>query len=105
MQVTLCKSLCASHSVQVGWALLAVKIEISMNRLATFHKVGPGRGEHDGEKSFRIGSQICRAVRVRSYAKMGVAQEGRRDFWLMANWGSIIPLVGVEPLRITLFLY
>ena len=32
---------------------------------------------------------------------MGVAQEGRRDFWLMANWGSIIPLVGVEPLRIT----
>ena len=30
-----------------------------------------------------------------------MAQEGRRDFWLMANWGSIIPLVGVEPLRIT----
>ena len=72
-----------------------------MNRLATFHKVGPGRGEHDGEKSFRIGSLICPAVRARSYAKIGVAQEGRRDFWLMANWGSIIPLVGVEPLRIT----
>ena len=89
---------------------MAVKIEISMNRLATFHKVGPGRGEHDGEKSFRIGSLICpQFVRVvtRSYAKMGVAQEGRRDFWLMANWGSIIPLVGVEPLRITptLFLH
>ena len=86
---------------------MAVKIEISMNRLATFHKVGPGQGEHDGEKSFRIGSLICRAVRVRSYAKMGVAQEGRRDFWLMANWGSIIPLVGVELLRITptLFLH
>ena len=69
-----------------------------MNRLATFHKVGPGRGEHDGEKSFWIGSLICPAVRARSYAKMGVAQEGRRDFWLMANWGSIIPLVEVEPL-------
>ena len=63
-----------------SWALLAVKIEISMNRLATFHKVGPGRGEHDGEKSFRIGSLICPAVRTRSYAKMSVAQEGRRDF-------------------------
>ena len=50
-----------------------VKIETSMNRLATFHKVGPGRGEHDGEKSFRIGSLICRAVRARSYAKMGVS--------------------------------
>ena len=89
---------------------MAVKIEISMNRLATFHKVGPGRGEHDGEKSFRIGSLICpqfARVVTRSYAKMGVAQEGRRDFWLMANWGSIIPLVGVEPLRITptLFLH
>ena len=80
---------------------MAVKIEISMNRLETFHKVVPGRGEHDGEKSFRIGLLICPAVRARSYAKMGVAQEGRRDFWLMANWGSIIPLVGVEPLRIT----
>ena len=67
-----------------------------MNRLATFHKVGPGRGEHDGVKSFRIGSLMCPAVRV-----VGVAQEGRRDFWLMANWGSIIPSVGVEPLRIT----
>ena len=55
----------------LGWALLAVKIEISMNRLATFHKVGPGRGEHDGEKSFRIGSLICPAVRARSYAKNG----------------------------------
>ena len=44
--------------------------------------------------------QFARVV-TRSYAKMGVAQEGRRDFWLMANWGSIIPLVGVEPLRIT----
>ena len=83
-----------------------------MNHLATFHKVGHGRGEHDGEKSFRIESLICpQFVRVdtRSYAKMGVAQhqEGRRDFWLMANWGSIIPLVGVEPLRITptLFLH
>ena len=52
----------------VGWALLAVKIEISINRLETFHKVGPGRGEHDGEKSFRIGSLICPAVRARSYA-------------------------------------
>ena len=52
----------------IGWALLAVKIKISMNCLATFHKVGPGRGEHDGEKSFRIGSLICRAVRARSYA-------------------------------------
>ena len=52
----------------VGWALLAVKNKISMNCLATFHKVGPGRGEHDGEKSFRIGSLICRAVRARSYA-------------------------------------
>ena len=79
----------------LGWALLGVKIETSMNRLATFHKVGPaGRGEHYGEKSFRIGSLICPAVRARSYAKMGVAQEGRRDFWLMANWGSLIPLVG-----------
>ena len=48
--------------------LLAVKIEISMNRLATFHEVGPGRGEHDGEKGFRIGSLICPAVRARSYA-------------------------------------
>ena len=88
----------------LGWALLGVKIENSMNRLATFHKVGPGRGEHDGEKSFRIGSLKCpqfARVVTRSYAKMGVAQEGRRDFWLMANWGSIIPLVGVEPLRIT----
>ena len=56
------------NTVPVGWALLAVKIEISMNRLATFHKVGPGRGEHDGEKSFRIGSLICPAVRARSYA-------------------------------------
>ena len=37
---------------------MGVKIEMSMNRLATFHKVGPGRGEHDGEKSFRIGSLI-----------------------------------------------
>ena len=55
-------------SIALGWALLAVKIEISMNRLATFHKVGPGRGEHDGEKSFRIGSLICPAVRARSYA-------------------------------------
>ena len=52
----------------VGWALLGVKIETSMNRLAFFHKVGPGRGEHDGEKSFRIGSLICPAVRTRSYA-------------------------------------
>ena len=52
----------------LGWALLGVKIETSMNRLATFHKVGPGRGEHDGEKSFRIGSLICPAVRARSYA-------------------------------------
>ena len=52
----------------VGWALLGVKIETSMNGLATFHKVGPGRGEHDGEKSFRIGSLICPAVRARSYA-------------------------------------
>ena len=33
----------------VGWTLLGVKIETSMNRLANFHKVGPGRGEHDGE--------------------------------------------------------
>ena len=41
-----------SEYVILGWALLAVKIEISMNRLATFHKVGPGRGEHDGEKKF-----------------------------------------------------
>ena len=40
----------------LGWALLAVKIEISINRFATFHKVGPGRGEHDGEKSFRARS-------------------------------------------------
>ena len=55
------------HTV-LGWALLGVKIETSMNRLATFHKVGPGRGEHDGEKSFRIGSLICPAVRARSYA-------------------------------------
>ena len=68
-----------------------------MNRLATFHKVVSGRGEHDGEKSLRIGSLICPALRARSYAKMGVAQEGRKDFWLMANWGSIIPLVRVEP--------
>ena len=57
-----------SPVVAVGWALLAVKIEISMNRLATFHKVGPGRGEDDDEKSFRIGSLICRAVRARSFA-------------------------------------
>ena len=52
--------------------------------------------------------QFARVVLVtRSYAKMGVAQEGRRDFWLMANWDSIIQLVGVEPLRITptLFLH
>ena len=50
--------------------------------------------------------QFARVV-TRSYAKIGVAQEGRRDFWLMANWGSIIPLVGVERLRITptLFLH
>ena len=74
-------------SNDVQWALLGVKIETSMNRLATFHKVGPGRGEHDDEKSFRIGSLICPAVRARSYAKMGVAQEGRRDFWLMAKCG------------------
>ena len=95
------------HAVILGWALLGVKIETSINRLAFFHKVGPGQGEHDDEKSFLIGSLICPAVRARSYAKMGVAQEGRRDFWLMANWGSIIPLVGVEPLRITptLFLH
>ena len=53
--------------IKVGWALLGVKIEISMNRLAFFHKVGPGQGEHDGEKSFRIGSLICPAVRARSY--------------------------------------
>ena len=39
-------------SCTVGWALLGVKIETSMNLLATFHKVGPGRGEHDGEKVF-----------------------------------------------------
>ena len=52
----------------VGWTLLGVKIETSMNRLAFFHKVGPGQGEHDGEKSFRIGSLICPAVRARSYA-------------------------------------
>ena len=52
----------------IGWALLGVKIETSMNRLAFFHKVGPGQGEHDGEKSFRIGSLICPAVRARSYA-------------------------------------
>ena len=50
--------------------------------------------------------QFVRVV-TRSYSKMGVAQEGRRDFWLMANWGSIIPLLGVEPPRITptLFLH
>ena len=53
---------------RIGWALLGVKIETSMNRLVTFHKVGPSRGEHDGEKSFRIGSLICPAVRARSYA-------------------------------------
>ena len=47
----------------LGWALLGVKIETSMNRLAIFHKVGPGRGEHDGEKSFRIGSLICNMPR------------------------------------------
>ena len=35
------------HTVKIGWALLGVKIETSMNRLAFFHKVGPGRGEHD----------------------------------------------------------
>ena len=45
--------------------------------------------------------KVFARVVTRSYAKMGVAQEGRRDFWLMANWGSIIPLVGVELLRIT----
>ena len=54
--------------VTLGWALLVVKIETSMNRLAFFHKVGPGQGEHDCEKSFRIGSLICPAVRARSYA-------------------------------------
>ena len=54
--------------MSLGWALLGVKIETSMNRLATFHKVGPGRGEHDGEKSFWIGSLICPTVRARSYA-------------------------------------
>ena len=56
------------HHMLLGWALLGVKIETSMNRLAFFHKVGPGQGEHDGEKSFRIGSLICPAVRARSYA-------------------------------------
>ena len=55
-------------TLTLGWALLGVKIETSMNRLATFHKVGLGRGEHDGEKSFRIGSLICPAVRAHSYA-------------------------------------
>ena len=58
----------AVNLAAIGWALLGVKIETSMNRLATFHKVGPGRGEHDGEKSFRIGSLICLAVCARSYA-------------------------------------
>ena len=56
-------------SILVLWVhVLGVKIETSMNRLAFFHKVGPGRGEHDGEKSFRIRSLICPAVRARSYA-------------------------------------
>ena len=63
-----CCKVVLQSSVTVGWALFAVKIEFSMNRLAAFHKVGPGRGEHDGEKSFRIGSLICPAVRARSYA-------------------------------------
>ena len=55
-------------TLTLGWALLGVKIETSMNRLATFHKVGPGRREHYGEKSFLIGSLICPAVHARSYA-------------------------------------
>ena len=68
---------CNSYSMPraVGWALLGVKIETSMNRLATFHKVGPGRGEHDGEKSFRIGSLICPAVCARSYTYNVVTQK------------------------------
>ena len=40
------------NTYNLGWALLAVKIEISMNRLATFHRVGPGRGNTMVKKVF-----------------------------------------------------